>query len=65
MSQPTRSSSNFPAEASKLSQNGISEFRVSAEERSILESRMADLEENPSAQESWQEARTSLESRRR
>ncbi len=38
---------------------------VSAEERTILESRMADLEMNPSAQESWQQARASLETRRR
>ena len=38
---------------------------VTAEERAILESRMADLDANPSAQESWQDARASLESRRR
>jgi len=33
---------------------------VTAEERAILESRMADLDANPSAQESWQDARASL-----
>jgi putative addiction module component (TIGR02574 family) len=38
---------------------------VSDDERSILEARMADLEMNPSAQEPWQQARASLESRRR
>lgn len=42
-----------------------SDLPVTAEERAILESRMADLEAHPSTQESWQEARASLESRRR
>jgi putative addiction module component (TIGR02574 family) len=38
---------------------------VSAQDRTILESRISDLEANPSAQESWQQAKASLESRRR
>jgi putative addiction module component (TIGR02574 family) len=42
-----------------------SDLPVTEEERAILESRMLDLEANPSAQESWQQARASLESRRR
>jgi putative addiction module component (TIGR02574 family) len=42
-----------------------SDLLVTDEERAILESRMADLEANPSAQESWQQVRASLESRRR
>ena len=42
-----------------------SDLPVTDEERAILESRMADLESNPSAQESWQEGKASLESRRR
>jgi putative addiction module component (TIGR02574 family) len=41
-----------------------SDLPVTDEERAILESRMADLEANPSAQESWEQARASLESRR-
>ena len=42
-----------------------SDLPVTDEERAILESRMADLEANPTAQESWEQARASLESRRR
>ena len=38
---------------------------VTDEERDIRDSRMADLEANPSAQEPWEQARASLESRRR
>jgi putative addiction module component (TIGR02574 family) len=41
-----------------------SDLPVTAEERAILESRMADLEANPSAQESWEQAEGWLESRR-
>jgi putative addiction module component (TIGR02574 family) len=72
------SSSTLLAEARKLSPDDRLELigelwdtlesedlPVSAEERTILESRIADLEKNPSAQESWQQARASLESRRR
>lgn len=42
-----------------------SDLPVTDGERAILESRMADLEANPSAQESWQQAMASLELRRR
>jgi hypothetical protein len=42
-----------------------SDLPISDEERAILESRMADLEANPSAQESWQQAMAPVESRRR
>ena len=42
-----------------------SDLPVASEERAILESRMADFETNPSAQESWTEAKAWLESRRR
>lgn len=42
-----------------------SELPVNDEERAILASRMSDLEANPSAQESWQQAMASLELRRR
>ena len=72
------SSSTLLAEAKKLSPGDrlellaelwdtleSSDLPVSDEERAILESRMADLEANPSAQESWQQAMASLESRRR
>jgi len=38
---------------------------VSSEKRTILESRMVDLEANPSAQEPWTDAKAWLESRRR
>jgi putative addiction module component (TIGR02574 family) len=41
-----------------------SDLPVTDEERAILESRMADLEANASAQEPWEQARASLESRR-
>ena len=38
---------------------------VTAEERAILESRMADLDANPSDEESWPHAKSWLESRHR
>jgi hypothetical protein len=52
------------AAAGKLNQSDRSDFRVTGEERELLESRMADLEKNPSAQEPWQKAKAALESRR-
>jgi putative addiction module component (TIGR02574 family) len=36
---------------------------VSEEERQVLEARMRDIETNPSAEESWSEAKAWLESR--
>ncbi|HXH93734.1 MAG TPA: addiction module protein [Thermoanaerobaculia bacterium] len=42
-----------------------SDLPVTSEERAILDSRIADLGANPSAQESSTEARSWLESRRR
>jgi putative addiction module component (TIGR02574 family) len=41
------------------------ELPITREEREILEARMADIEANPSAQESWSEAKAWLESRPR
>jgi putative addiction module component (TIGR02574 family) len=41
------------------------ELPVTCEEREVLEARMADIEANPSAEESWSEAKTWLESRPR
>jgi len=41
-----------------------SDLPVTSEEQTILESRMAELEANPSAQEPWTEAKAWLESRR-
>ncbi len=74
----TASASTLLAEAKKLSPGDRLELigeiwdtledsalPVTPEERAILESRMADLEANPSAQESWAEAKSWLESRRR
>jgi len=41
------------------------ELPVTREEREVLAARMADTEENPSAEESWSEAKAWLESRHR
>jgi putative addiction module component (TIGR02574 family) len=41
------------------------ELPVTREEREVLEARMADMEANPSAEESWAEAKIWLESRPR
>ena len=41
------------------------EIPVTREEREVLAARMADIEANPSAEESWSEAKAWLESRRR
>jgi putative addiction module component (TIGR02574 family) len=41
------------------------ELPITREEREILETRMADIEANPSAEESWSEAKAWLESRSR
>jgi putative addiction module component (TIGR02574 family) len=41
------------------------EIPVTREEREVLEARMADIEANPSAEESWSEAKVWLESRSR
>lgn len=41
------------------------EVPVTREEREVLAARMADIEANPSAEESWSEARAWIESRRR
>lgn len=40
------------------------EIPVTDEERQVLEARMADIEANPSAEESWPEAKAWLDSRR-
>jgi len=40
------------------------EIPVTHEERQVLQARMADIEANPSAEESWSEAKVWLESRR-
>jgi putative addiction module component (TIGR02574 family) len=74
----TASSSTLLAEAKKLSPGDRleligelwdtledSDLPVATEEQEILEIRMADLEANPSAQESWSQAKSWLESRRR
>jgi putative addiction module component (TIGR02574 family) len=41
------------------------ELPVTREEREVLAARMADMEANPSAEESWAEAKVWLESRSR
>jgi putative addiction module component (TIGR02574 family) len=42
-----------------------SEIPVTAEERRILDARVADIDSDPDAQEKWSDAREWLESRRR
>ena len=72
----TASASTLLAEAKKLSAGDRleligeiwdtledSDLPVSSEERAILESRMADLEANPSAQEPWTDAKACVRTR--
>jgi hypothetical protein len=75
--QMSASSSNLPAEAKHLGATDPldligelgdtiedADLLITTEEREILESRMADLETNPSAQEPWLQTKSWLESRR-